>query len=124
MRGLMRNKRPIVYKNFVSTVFKEDERGRKIGKGVVYTEPITVYGTVSTPVGRAVLAMFGTDENYDKTIVLDKTDIDINENSVFWIDVQYGENVPYDHVVTKVLRNRNFLTIGVRKVVVGNGDSN
>lgn len=120
----MRNKRPIVYKNFVSTVFKEDERGRKIGKGVVYTEPITVYGTVSTPVGRAVLAMFGTDENYDKTIVLDKTDIDINENSVFWLDVQYGESVPYDHVVTKVLRNRNFLTIGVRKVVVSNGDSN
>lgn len=120
----MRNKRPIVYKNFVSTVFKEDERGRKIGKGVVYTEPITVYGTVSTPVGRAVLAMFGTDENYDKTIVLDKPDIDINENSVFWLDVQYGENVPYDHVVTKVLRNHNFLTIGVRKVVVGNGDSN
>lgn len=118
MRGLMRNKRPIYYCNFLRTEFVEKD-GRKTGrKRTIYENVKTVYGTVSTPTGTAVLDMFGTDKNYDKIVVLDKTDIDINENSVLWIDVPYSDNVAHDYIVRRVIRNINFLTIGVRKVDV------
>lgn len=118
MRGLMRNKRPIYYCNFLRTEYVEKD-GKKTGrKRTVYENVVTVYGTVSTPTGSAVLDMFGTDKDYDKIVVLDKTDIDINENSVLWIDVQYSDNVAHDYIVRRVLKNRNFLTIGVRKVDV------
>lgn len=121
----MRNKRPIYYKNYVSTEYKEDSQGRKTGKRkVTYTDLKTVYGTVSTPTGNAILEMFGTDESYDKVVVLDMPSIDINENSILWLDVKYGEDVAHDYVVKRIVRNHNFLTIGVRKVDVKNGTEN
>ena len=121
----MRYRRPIVFKNYVSTSYVEDSQGRKTGqRAVVYGDAITVYGTVSTPTGSTSLEMFGTDKDYDKYVVLDMTSITVTENSIFWIDVQYGENVPHDYVVRKVLKNHNFLTIGLRKVDVKNGGTN
>lgn len=117
----MRNKRPIYYSNFKKTEYEEKD-GKKTGKKkITYDNVKTVYGTVSTPTGNATIEMFGTDIDYDKIVVLDMTSIDINENSVLWIDVAYGENVAYDYIVKRVIRNRNFLTVGVRKVDVKNG---
>lgn len=119
MRGLMRNKRTVVYKNYVSTSYAEDESGHKTGKKpVTYSDPKSMYCTVSTPTGNTILEMFGTNENYDKVVVVDKPDMDIDENSILWIDRAYGENVTYDYIVKKIVRNHNFLTIGVRKVNV------
>jgi len=119
MRGLMRNKRKVIYKNYVGVTYLEDESGHKNGKKeVTYTDPKFMYCTVSTPTGNTVLEMFGTNENYDKVVVVDMPDMDINENSILWIDRAYGENVAYDYIVKKVVRNHNFLTIGVRKVDV------
>lgn len=121
MRGLMRNKRKIVYKNYVRTDYEVDTNNRKTGnKTVVYSDAITVYGTVSTPTGNAILEMFGTNENYDKVVVLDMPSINIDENSVLWLDRTYGSDVAYDYIVRRIVRNHNFLTIGVRKVDVKN----
>lgn len=120
MRGLMRNKRVVFYKNFVKTEYEEDETTHvKTGnKKAVYTNVKMVYATVSTPTGNAVLEMFGTNENYDKVVVIDMPDVEIGENSVLWLDHQYGVDVPYDYIVKRIIRNHNFLTIGVRKVDV------
>ena len=99
--------------------YKEDSQGRKTGrKKVIYHDVKTVYGTVSTPTGNAVIEMFGTDKDYDKVVVLDMPSIDIYENSVLWIDTPYSEDVAYDYIVRRVIKNHNFLTIGVRKVDV------
>lgn len=119
MRSLMRNRRAVVYKNYVRTEYEEDSSGRKTGhRTIVYGEAQTVYGTVSAPTGSASLQMFGTDENYSKTLVLDKPDIEITENSVMWVDKPYVEGEAHDYIVRKVVRNRNFLFIGLRKVDV------
>ena len=121
MRGLMRNKRPIYYSNYASTEYVE-KNGKKTGRRrTVYGNVQTVYGTVSTPTGNATIEMFGTDKDYDKVVVLDQTDIGITENSVFWIDVAYSADVAHDYIVKRVIKNHNFLTIGVRKVEVKNG---
>lgn len=121
----MRYKRPIVYKNYVTTSYAEDSQGRKTGhKTVVYSEAITVYGTVSTPTGSTSLEMFGTDKDYDKVVVIDMPGLTVTENSVFWLDVQYGEDVPHDYVVKRILKNHHYLTIGLRKVDVKNGTTN
>lgn len=125
MRGLMRYKRPIVYKDYVSTSYDEDSQGRKTGhRTVVYTDAKIVYGTVSAPSGTTSLEMFGTDKDYNKMVVLDKPDINITENSIFWIDVAYDTGVSHDYVVKKVIRNHNFLFIGLRKVDVKNAQTN
>lgn len=114
----MRYKRPIYFCNFIRAEYVEKD-GKKTGRRItVYDNVVTVYGTVSTPTGTAVLDMFGTDKDYDKIVVLDKPDIDINENTVLWLDVPYSENVAHDYIVRRVIRNHNFLTIGVRKVDV------
>lgn len=119
MRSLMRNRRAVVYKNYVRTEYEEDSSGRKTGHRItVYGEAQTVYGTVSAPTGSASLQMFGTDENYSKTLVLDKSDIEITENSVMWVDKPYVEGEAHDYIVRKVVRNHNFLFIGLRKVDV------
>lgn len=125
MRGLMRNKRAIFYKNYVTTEYAEDSQGRKTGrKKVKYSDVKVVYGTVSTPTGSVSLEMFGTDKGYNKLVVLDSTDIELDENSVFWLDKQYVEGQAHDYVVTKILKNANFLTIGLRKVDVGYAETN
>ena len=119
MRGLMRNKRGIVYKNYVRTEYEVDSNNRKTGnRTVVYSDSKTVYGSVSTPTGNSVLEMFGTNEDYDKILVIDQTDIDIGENAILWVDRNYGEDVPHDYVIKRIVRNHNFLTIGIRKVDV------
>lgn len=119
MRGLMRNKRKIFYSNFMQTEFVEDANHKKTGrKKVVYRDVKPVYATVSIPTGKAVLEMFGTDKDYDIVVTIDKSDIDVTENSVFWINVPYGENVAHDHIVTKILRPRNYLFIALRSVNV------
>lgn len=115
----MRNKRAVTYKNYVSTAYEEDNNHVKTGNKVItYSDPKRMFCTVSTPTGSAVLEMFGTNENYDKVIVCDKRDLDISENSVLWVDREYGSNVAYDYIVRRIYRNRNFLFLGVRKVDV------
>lgn len=119
MRGLMRNKRTVCYKNFVATEYLEDQSGTKTGrKQTVYSDVKRMYASVSTPTGSTSLEMFGTNENYDKVVVADKPDIEIDENSILWLDHVYGEDVPHDYVVKRIIRNHNFLTMGVRKVDV------
>lgn len=120
----MRNKRQIAYKNYVRTDYDVDSNNRKTGnKTVVYSSAKFMYGTVSTPTGNAVLEMFGTNENYDKVVVVDMPDIDISENSVLWLDREMVTGNEFDYVVRRVIRNHNFLTIGVRKVDVRNATS-
>jgi len=122
MRGLMKAKRWIYYSNYQSVSYKTNEKGLKTGsKSITYTDIRKMFGTVSTPTGGAVVEMFGSDEKYDKVIVLDKPDIVIKETSVLWLDVPYGEDVPHDYEIKRIVRNRNFLIIGTRKVDVKNG---
>lgn len=124
MRGLMRNKRPIFYCNFASTEY-EEVNGRKTGRrSVVYSNVKTAYGTVSAPQGSASLDMFGTDEDYDKTLVFDTTNLEITENTVFWLDKPYAEGVAHDYIVRKVARHMNFMFVGCRKVNVVNAQTN
>lgn len=122
MRGIQRYRRAICYKNFVRTEFVTDENNRK-KKAIVYTDVKTVYGTVSTPTGNTIPEMFGTDESYDKVVVLDMPNIDISENSVLWLDVPYSADTAHDYIVRRVIRNHNFLTIGVRKVNVTHAET-
>ena len=115
----MRNRRSINYCNFASTEYEVGTNGKKTGrKSVVYSNVKTCYGTVSAPSGSASLEMFGTDEDYDKTIVLDMNIQDITENSVFWIDKAYAEGVAHDYIVRRIVRNINYMFIGLRKVNV------
>ena len=42
-------------------------------------------GSISPNKGRASIEMFGTDLSYNKTIIVDDMDIEMDENSIVWI---------------------------------------
>lgn len=114
----MRNRRAIKYCNFVSTTYEEKD-GKKTGrKSVVYTDVKTAYGTVSAPSGSTSQEMFGTDLDYDKTVVFDMPTIDMTENSVLWLDRTYAEGVAHDYIVRKITRNINYMFVACRRVDV------
>lgn len=121
MRGLMRLKRAISYKNFVSTSYVTDSQGRKTGRTAVeYSAVKVMYGSVSAITGQAVVEMFGVNEAYDRLVVVDDTSIDISESSILWLEKEYAEGESHDYVVRKIIRNRNYMTIGCKRVDVRN----
>lgn len=93
--------------------------------------------------GESSAELFGNDVSYDKTILTDDLDCEIDENTILCIDIQPnlppepvetdGENttntsidpapVPlvYDYIVTKKAVSLNFVQYAVQKVKV-NGD--
>lgn len=78
MRTLRRNKIRIYYANYRDKVPLKDEYGNFTGEyEIVYDNPIAIMANVSAAGGVAVTQYFGTQENYDKVIILDFKDADI-----------------------------------------------
>ena len=79
-------------------------------------------GHISGARGSSQVEVFGTDINYDKTILLTKNEFKatkINENSVFFIEnkVAYEDNFPlYDYRVVRIAETINEVVIAIEKV--------
>lgn len=87
MRTLARNKRRFYYSNALRREPTFDEWGNETGEGkLVYSEPIQSLGNISSASGAVQWQVFGADISYDKVIIIEGTDSQINEGSVLWID--------------------------------------
>lgn len=122
MRLLERNKTPFKYLSLITKTDVVDNFGNMTGeKRLVYGQPVDLRGHISKAGGEASVEMFGTNINYDKTILLDINDArDIDENTVLFIDkpVEYdSNNIPlYDYKVVKIATTLNITAIAVEKV--------
>lgn len=116
MRTLHRNKSIIHYANYKG---KEQImiNGKATGQyKVTYEEPVTLLAYVSAGNGSASAEIFGVNESYDKVIILDEPNIEINEAAVVWVEQAVVD--PYDYVVKKVVKSINSISIGITKVKV------
>ena len=102
-----------------------DEYGNATGQfEITYGKPIKIQGNVSAARGEIQNQQFGDSENYDKVIVLDNKDIQIDEYSILWVDnlpILNDEGVtetPHDYVVKQIARSLNSLSIAISKVKV------
>jgi hypothetical protein len=100
-----------------------DEYGNLSGEyEVTYSEPVKVFGNISSAQGEMQTRQFGESEIYDKVIVLENPNTPIDEHSILWVDrepIPTGtKKVAHDYVVKKIARSLNSVSIAISKVNV------
>ena len=129
MRLLERDRRLILIARFEALVQQKDDQGRLLGRYETNrSEQEAVMCNVSAAKGQTDTQIFGQACDYDKTIIIDDPDFEVNESSVFWIDTTIEIEVddkgihrfskdPHDYVVAKIARTPNVVAIAVKKAV-------
>ena len=125
MKTLQRNKVRIFYANYLEKTPLKDEYGNLTGEyDIVYDNPVEIKANVSAARGEATTRQFGEDESYDRVIVMDDPNTQINVSSVLWIDTlpeikaDGSTDTPYDYIIKQVAPSLNSVSIAVSKVNV------
>lgn len=117
MKALEKNKQKIYYANYVSTAPITDSSGNLTGEtSNVYTAPKLLRINTSPASGDVTTQLFSPITDYDRTLVTDDTELDIDEHSVVWIGVE--PTAPYNYIVKKIAKSLNVLAIAVKEVTV------
>ena len=123
MRNLKINAKPMFVLNYLGQTEEVDSQGFKTGETVnSYSDPIFFEASISGARGSSQAEMFGTEINYDKTIVITNRLyklLGIDENSVFFIEHEPsydGQNPMYDYKVSKIAETLNEVAIAISKV--------
>lgn len=129
MRNMQRNQQTIWYRLYTSAadITATDEWGNTVYTGEktkTYAAPASMRANVSPASGINMTEQFGSLDNYDKVIVTADMSCPIDENTVLYLD---GTPVydstdqswsAYDHVVRRISKSLNGISIAVRKVDV------
>lgn len=123
MRCMRRNKTKFAYATFEMSTPHYDEYGNlTYEQDVTHSKPKFSKANISAARNTSVVQLFGMDINYDKVIVMDKTDID--ENSILWVDRLPVLNddgttdTPHDYIVRRVSKSLNSVAIAIARVDV------
>ena len=121
----MRNKIEFYFAKYDNKTEIVDDYGNVTGQYELnYSKPIKIQGNVSAAKGEMQNRQFGESESYDKVIVLDDINIQIDEYSVLWVDTlpSFNEDgttdTPHDYIVKQVARSLNSVSIAISKVKV------
>lgn len=122
MRSLRRNQTQLYYCNFKETRDILDEFGHKTGeKQHLYSNPISIYASISSEKGESQIATFGNDIEYDKVMLVDDPKCDITESSVLFVDIEPSYDsmgVPkFNYVVKKVSKSLNVSAYAIKRVL-------
>ena len=116
MRTLDRNKRKFYYQNYQEGEMLKDANGDYTGEeGISYSDAKEVRGYITPARGDAENVEFGTDLQYDKTVILEGIGWDITENSLLYIDDLDLSHQP-DYKVLRIAEHLNHTTLAVVKV--------
>ena len=120
MRCLKRDTQTIFVSLYEERKEMKDEIGRFTGEyEVCRSKPIEIECSVSAAIGNSQIEVFGQMLNYDKTVIIDDVNFEINENAVLWIDKDIAE--PYDYIINRIAKTPNYIALAVSKVDVSNG---
>lgn len=123
MRLLKRNLVPVWYCRFDREIPLLDDDGYETGeKDIKYLEPVKLMCNVSPASGDAQLNTFGNLDSYDKVLLTDCMDCQIDENTVLFVDKsptfdKTGKPL-YDYTVRRVAKSLNVIAIAASKVNV------
>lgn len=110
-----------------------DEHGNRTGQfRVGYGKPVHIQGNISAAKGDSSTRQFGDDLAYDKVIVLEDPNVEIDEHCVLWVDkipeldrfnqlatdTNGGYKTPHDYIVREVARGLDSVSIAIGKVNV------
>ena len=125
MKCLERNKRVFYYANYMGKTAEIDEDGNYTGEyELSYTNPIACKAYISRATGMTAQEVFGGLDGYDKVVLMDSSDVNLDESSVLWVDsVPLLENngsttTPYDYKIKMIAESQNFTQIAIAKVKV------
>lgn len=117
MRSLKKNQQPVFYKLYegLEEIYQNGyPTGNFIPK---YSELKSAMLCVSPNKGTSETEQFGSIESYDRTITTADTSLDIDEDTVLWVDGQDVEG-PWNYIVKEVARWKNSLQYAIAKVDV------
>lgn len=124
MRSLRRNQQPVFFKNFLGEQEVIDENGNFTGIfAPTYSELKSAMLTVSPNKGSSEVDMFGSLEDYDRTASTADTSVEIDEESVLWID-NADTDGPYNAIVTRRAPWKNSVTFALKLVTVSTNANN
>lgn len=107
----------IYYRLYEGMESRYDDEGRFIGKAPKYSDPKPFRIHVGWARGAADFEVFGASLDYDKPMVTDWLACPIDEQSVLVVDHSPTE-VPYDYIVKRVAKSKNYITYAIKKVDV------
>lgn len=117
MRTLLRNKRPLYAAKFIKNEPILDGDGFDTGEEkAVYAEPVRFFANVSPSRGETETLQFGESLEYDRVIVLESPDADIDEYSRIWFD--RDPSLSHNYIVKAVAKSLNSLSIAIKRVDV------
>lgn len=118
MFNLTRNTFPVHFKLYLGKTEIIDEYGNMTGSfAEQYGELQTMQMAVSSNKGTAETQMFGTVEDYDRTMTTADMTCPINEGSVLWLDGQ-DTSGPYNYIVQKRAPWKNSIAFAIKQVKV------
>lgn len=114
---LERLKKRFYWKNFVGKEDVFDDNGlfqRSVPK---YSDAFEARANISSNKGTAEAETFGALLEYDRLIVSEDVTIDMNENSIVWLDgVQ--PPAPYNYIVVRKSVSNNYVVFALKRVEV------
>ena len=111
---LERLKSTLYWQNFAGYVDKTDEYGNILGTVPEYGETQMARVNISAAKGAAEQEMFGALVAYDRTIAFKHT-LDINENSIVWLDGAKPPQ-PYNYIVKRKSVSNNYTVLALQRV--------
>lgn len=133
MRCMELNKQRFFYALYIGREELEDEYGNKSGEyKLLYDNPVEYFANISAARGETQSNQFGENIVYDKSIILDKGAVDLDEYSILWIDSEpeldangalvLNEDgtvkTPHDYIVKKVAMSLHSELLAISKVTV------
>lgn len=133
MRCMNLNKQRFFYALYTGREELEDEYGNKSGEyKLLYSNPVEYFANISAARGETQSNQFGENIIYDKSIILDKGAVDLDEYSILWIDSEpeldangalvLNEDgtvkTPHDYIVKKVAMSLHSELLAISKVTV------
>ena len=118
MRNLQRNLQPVFYKLYEGEEELIDEYGNSTGEyAPIYGNLKSAMLCVSPNKGTSETEQFGSTEEYDRTATTADTSLEIDENTILWVD---GADIsgPWNYEVKAVARWKNSLQLAIARVDV------
>lgn len=118
MRSLRINQQPVFFKRLEGQKEIIDEYGNPSGSYVpVYGDLMSAMLTVSPNKGSSEVEMFGSFEDYDRTMSTSDTSIQIDEDSILWVDGAETDG-PYNAIVKLKAPWKNSVSFAIQQVTV------
>lgn len=117
MRCLDRDRRRIIARSYLGMENPVDDEGRLTGEPrLARGEAVELLPTMSADKGSVETDVFGQSLDYDRVLIFDDPEVDIDESTALWIDAD--EKAPHDYAVKRVAKTCSYTAVAVKRVEV------